>query len=362
MIKFAVLGAGWRSEFFMRIANTLPDTFEVVGVLMRNKEKGQIFQKKFHVPVFYDFDELIKKDLDFVVVSYPWEVAFEYNKKLFALNVPILSETPIAPTLETVDQIWEESTHYPVKIQVAEQYFAQPYHSALMNIIQNGMIGEPTDVLMSMLHGYHGINMIRRYLGVKFETCTISAKRFYQELRETCSRSGLVYNDHMLRVPRDTATFEFSNGKVAYLDFCDEQYFSQIRSRFLRICGTKGEIFNQTVRYINDHGEYACSEIKRIDLGQYSSHEGYSLRGLMLNDQYIYRNPFEEKTISDQRRLNDEELAITQVLLDMKEYVENGKEFYGLAEACQDTYLSHCLTKALETGQDITTTKKLWCK
>ena len=158
-----------------------------------------------------------------------------------------------------------------------------------------------------------------------------------------------------LGVPRDTATFEFSNGKVAYLDFCDEQYFSQIRS-ILRICGTKGEIFNQTVRYINDHGEYACSEIKRIDLGQYSSHEGYSLRGLMLNDQYIYRNPFERKPFQINGVLNDEELAITQGLLDMKVYRER-KRVYGLAEAYQDISIT-LFTKALGTGQDITTTKK----
>ena len=47
----------------------------------------------------------------------------------------------------------------------------------------------------------------------------------------------------------------------------------------------------------------------------------------------------------------------------MKTYVETGKEFYGLAEACQDTYLSHCLTKALEeTGKPVQTERKPWCR
>ncbi|MBC8532429.1 Gfo/Idh/MocA family protein [Yeguia hominis] len=360
MIRFAILGAGWRAAFFLRVAKMLPEMFSVAGVLLRNREKGKRLEETEHVPVFYDFDELMKETFDFAVVAYPWEVAFEWNQKLFERQIPVLSETPIAPDLEAVDQIWEAAVRCGAKVQVAEQYFAQPYHSALLNILCEGKIGVPTDLLISMVHGYHAVNLIRRYLDVGFMPCTISAKRFSQELVETCGRDGLVQNGALHTAARDTAVFTFENGKNAYFDFCEEQYFSGIRSRFLRISGTRGEIFDRTVRYLNEEGDCACSEIQRVELGQYSNLEGDSLRGLMLDGRYIYRNPFAERTVADFRRLSDEELALAKVLLDMKTYVETGKEFYGLAEACQDTYLSHCLTKALETGKPVQTERKPW--
>ena len=247
-------------------------------------------------------------------------------------------------------------------MQVAEQYFAQPYHRSLKKIVDLGIIGTPSDLLLSMAHGYHGISVMRRLLGVGYEPCYISARRYQQPLQETCGRGGLVYGGKMMTTARDTANFEFASGKVSYFDFSDEQYFSQIRSRFLRLCGTRGEVFQNTVRYISNEGEYVTEKMHRIDLGKYSSHEGYSLRGIMLGSQYLYRSPSEEKTISDQIRLNDEELAIADMMVRMKIYLETGENFYSLAEASQDAYLSHLLTQALETGEPVQSVVKPWAE
>ena len=102
------------------------------------------------------------------------------------------------------------------KVQVAEQYFAQPYHSALLNILCEGKIGVPTDLLISIVHGYHAVNLIRRYLDVGlYPLSQFSAKRFSQELVETCGRDGLVQNGALHTAARDTAVFTFENGKNA---------------------------------------------------------------------------------------------------------------------------------------------------
>ena len=36
MINFGIVGTGWRSEFFLRIAAACPDKFRVVGLVTRD--------------------------------------------------------------------------------------------------------------------------------------------------------------------------------------------------------------------------------------------------------------------------------------------------------------------------------------
>ena len=46
MVKFEIIGAGWRSEFYLRIAMLLPEKFSVSGIYIRNPEKREEFSKK----------------------------------------------------------------------------------------------------------------------------------------------------------------------------------------------------------------------------------------------------------------------------------------------------------------------------
>ena len=58
--------------------------------------------------------------------------------------------------------------------------------------------------------------------------------------------------------------------------------------------------------------------------------------------------------------MNDDEIAVADFLLHMKNYVETGTEFYSLREALQDTYLSFMLEQAIETGDTIKTETQSW--
>ena len=46
----------------------------------------------------------------------------------------------------------------------------------------------------------------------------------------------------------------------------------------------------------------------------------------------------------------------------MKKYVETGEEFYPLAEALQDTYLSFLLEEAVQSGKEIKSETQEWAK
>jgi predicted dehydrogenase len=69
---FGLIGGGWRSEFFLRIARDLPEQFPLAGVVVRNNEKRERLQAAWSVPVFATVEELLAKGKPaFVVTSVP---------------------------------------------------------------------------------------------------------------------------------------------------------------------------------------------------------------------------------------------------------------------------------------------------
>ena len=49
-IRFAVVGSGWRTLFFLRIAKALPDRFEVTGITSRDPDKARALVAEWGVP------------------------------------------------------------------------------------------------------------------------------------------------------------------------------------------------------------------------------------------------------------------------------------------------------------------------
>ena len=55
MIEFAIINAGWRTEFFLRIARACPERFKAVGVLARNRDKAAYVERDCGVRLFGDW-------------------------------------------------------------------------------------------------------------------------------------------------------------------------------------------------------------------------------------------------------------------------------------------------------------------
>ena len=51
-IRFGLYGGGWRSEFFLRVAKLLPERFETIGFVTRNKDKAEFFSQNFGVKCY----------------------------------------------------------------------------------------------------------------------------------------------------------------------------------------------------------------------------------------------------------------------------------------------------------------------
>lgn len=108
-----------------------------------------------------------------------------------------------------------------------------------------------------------------------------------------------------------------------------EQYFSDIRSSQINICGTNGEIVNNACTYLKN-GVPQRFEICRNAYGAEESLDGMCLFNITGNGEVLYTNPFPYS------RLSDEEIAIATCLSKMKEYLNTDIEFYSLKHAAID--------------------------
>src|SRR4051812_2792671 len=95
--RFGLVGSGWRSEFFLRLARQLPERLSVSGVVTRSSERGAEVESAWGVPTFRSVAEMLAAERpEFVIPSVPWQVTPEVTRELVKFDVPVLAETPPA--------------------------------------------------------------------------------------------------------------------------------------------------------------------------------------------------------------------------------------------------------------------------
>ena len=57
MIRFAIVGTGWRSHFFLRTAAACPDLFEVTALVSRTPDKKEEFRRRYGVNLVPSMDD-----------------------------------------------------------------------------------------------------------------------------------------------------------------------------------------------------------------------------------------------------------------------------------------------------------------
>ena len=58
---FGIIGSGWRSAFFLRLARAAPDRFRATGVVTRSAERGAEITAQWGVPAFGSAAELLRR-------------------------------------------------------------------------------------------------------------------------------------------------------------------------------------------------------------------------------------------------------------------------------------------------------------
>lgn len=330
-ISFVIVGSGWRSEFYVRIAKQYPEQFDLKYMLCRTQEKADKMAAKYDIPTTISEEECELAKPDFVVAAVNFDGLFEATKKWALKGFPVLCETPAATSVENLKELWT-MVQNGAKIQIAEQYHRYPIMAAGLKAIAEDKLADPYAVHLSMAHDYHGVSLIRRMLQphdpMKLKLEYMSGVQYKFPVTETDSRFGVITDGSVKEFPRTVITMQFEGNKVAFYDFSGVQYHSFIRSRHVNVQGRDGEWNDTMLRYLGEDGQPVAEQLKEWLNPKYACLDTEQLRG-----QSSEWKPF---VVMDNAQ---DEYAIASMMFDMREYIAGGVEVYPMAEALEDAYL-----------------------
>jgi predicted dehydrogenase len=337
MTSFAIVGSGWRSEYFWRLAAAV-DGLTCVGVVSRRPQD-------LPVPVHLSLDEcLATAKPDFVVTAVPWGITPGLVVELVERGVPVLTETPPAPDLDGLRALWQKVGDSGL-VQVAEQYTRMPAHAARVALVGSGVIGEPTRVDVSSTHQYHAVSLIRTLLGVERGRAEVRAVRTTAPLADPLSRDGWADPVEVKQATTTIATIAFQDGGFGLYDFTDNQWHNQLLMRRLLVRGTTGELRDQEVVRLVADRTIVRTEIVRRQTGYDLDLDGFDTDHITFGSDVLYRNPYQGQ------RWNDEEIAIATLLQDTAAWVsDSGPEPYPLADGIQDHRIALAIEEAADRG------------
>lgn len=360
-IRFIIVGSGWRSLYYVRIAKALPQHFELCGMLCRTKEKADMIAATHHIYTTTSGDECRQMAPDFVVVAVNKAAIAKVSREWLELGFTVLCETPASLDLTVLKELWELHKNQGAKLAVAEQYTRYPVYSAMMKMLDSDMIGEPYSMNVSLAHEYHGASLIRAFLREGMTPFCVTGKTYTFPTTETLSRYECFTDGRIADKKRTVAIFEFADGKAAFYDFDSEQYRSPIRKNYVDVRGCRGEMKDEAFYYLDRNNipkDTVLEIIKRKVITQWENpnlHEVTEIERIKADGKTLYEPVF------GLCGLSSDETAVAQVMRDTALYAGGEKELdYPLENALQDAYMAILLQEAVTTQTTVKSAAMPW--
>lgn len=364
--RFIIVGSGWRSLCYVRIAKALPDTFELCAMLCRTEEKAERMAREHGIYTTASIEECKAMNPDFVVVVVNKASIAEVSKEWMGYGATVLCETPAALDTDTLNELWYAHCAGG-HLMVAEQYIYDPMYQSQLKLIARGLIGAQAFLHLSLAHEYHGASLMRAYLGVDAGTAfTVSARTYSFPTVETISRYERFTDGRVSDKKRTVGTFEFGNGKVAVYEFDSEQYRSPIRNNYVKLQGVRGEMKDNTFCWLDEHNEPQKAQLVSSDVQFTRDSDNPNLqieseceKICLVQDgiakEVLYKAPFGLCSMSK------DEAAVAMLMMQVAEY-DRKKAGQNLRDALQDAYMAILMRQAVETGELIPSKAQSWHK
>ena len=354
-LRFAIVGSGWRGEFFARMARLMPERFALTGVVTRSAERGAQVESAWGAPSYRTIGDLLAAGRpEAVVVAVPWDVTPDAVRELVAAGVPVLAETPPAPGTDGLRRLWDDVGASGL-VQVAEHSPYMPMHAARLEVLRSGAIGQVTQVQISSTHMYHAQAVIRLFLGAGFDAVDVVARRVTGPLVQPIVKEG--WTDDV--APQDAgdvlAVLDFGAGRSAVYDFSDLQWHNPLRTNRIVVRGSHGEMVDDRVTRLLDARTFVESRLERRTSGLEQNLDGFDLEHISFEGRVVWRNPYVGA------RLADDDIAVAALLDGVRGWVRGtGPAPYPLAEGCQDHRVAMAVEDAARTGEPVRTELEPW--
>ncbi len=351
MLRFALIGTGWRAAFYEKLSRMLPERYQMTGVVCHSAKGREIAEGLWHARIYESFEAAAADRPDTIIASVPGsavsEIALFFSRK----DLPVLFETYCSESLRSMEDLYQLVGG--ARIQIAEQYPFQPMHAARIKTVSSGILGQVYEAKACFIQNYHTLAVLRRLLKIQMELPVVHAYQKENMRAAGPTRAGLPERDILETAPDEIFLLDYGD-RTAIGEYEFMQQRSWIRTPLISVWGERGEIFNDQVTYLKDLRTPISYQLIRSQAGTEGNMEGFYLRGIQGRDEWLYRNPYQPVPMLD------DEIAVAACLDAMEDYVKGGEAFYSLEEAFQDHYVCLLIQEAQRSGKAVRAERQIW--
>ncbi len=332
-IRFAIIGASKRSDYlYAPLLGILKDEAELVGIWGRSESSTRHLGEKYQVPWFTDLKQMQEKTRpDAAIVSVAYAANGEVGRQVIDLGLHALLETPIAHDLSDAKDIITSASRQGLKVEVAEQYYRRPNERIKRALIQAGAFGRVNTAYNDFMgHGYHGISLIRSYIGFDIPVTAVNGVCAKYQTGPYFSWIDKSYGSREEKW--EQAVLHFSDGQLGFFHWSSIAYDSPLRwQRSTRFFGEKGMAVGDELTLITPDGKDPHPIRIERRFHNVGGMETLSELVAHTNPPVIWRNPFRAYF------MDDEMISVADCLMSLINAIrENAPVEYGPEQAAID--------------------------
>ena len=363
-LRVAIVGTSKRSDYlYGPLIKALPGEVELVSVWGRSQDSTKMLSQSLDVPGYTNIEKLIREtDPEIGIVSVNYHANGQVGLMAVEAGLHVLLETPIAHKLSEADAIIAAAEERGLKIEIAEQFHRRPLEQIKLKLIETGLFGQVYSTFNDFAgHGYHGISVLRSYLG--FDAKPIQVIGMVQQYQLMAHWSRLAESRGLRTETQEHGLIEFEGGQIGVFHWTDVGYDSALRwwrsSRFLAEKGMGISIgvgldVEERLSLLSHDGEapqFITLERRweRVDGGALVAmvaHTGHPDLPIV-----TWENPFRPTRQGHGVQWHDDEIGVAGCLLSLVNAVRNGIEpTYGPYQGRLDQELTLAIRLSAQNG------------
>jgi predicted dehydrogenase len=365
-LRVAIIGTARRSNYLHGpILAALQKDVQLVSVWGRSEDSARRLGESLNAPWYTDIDKLVRETAPQIgIVSVTYGANGEVGLMAVQAGLHVLLETPIAHKLDEADAIIAAAKERGLKIEVAEQFHRRPLEQIKLKLITSGLFGRVYSSFSDFAgHGYHGVSVMRSYLGFDSIPTQVTGSIHQYELTSHWSRLGNVFGART--ETQEHGMVEHASGQLGIFHWTDVGYDSPLRwwrsSRFMAEKGMGitvgvGLDVQERLSLLSADGEapqFITLERRweRVDGGALIAMVAHT--GDPAQPTVTWENPFHPT--SDRQghgpQWHDDEIGVAGCLLSLVNAVRDGTEpTYGAFQARLDQEIILAIRQSSQEG------------
>jgi predicted dehydrogenase len=262
-LNVGVVGAGRRaSGSWLPAIAVLADQFHLVAVCNTGARRGEEQAAKYGVPWYQNVEAMLDRERPDIVVAvvHPGQTHIVVAAALDR-GISVVTETPIASSLEDADMLIALAAERKAHLEVAENLYRAPAERIKRELILRGVFGRIwRGHNNSRTHNYHAVSLVRSYIGFDVgiqRVVGVEGAFPVQPHEYRGTRTEVERSQHAMLL--------FENGALGFSHFTNLAFGSPLRGiTSTEFYGEKGMAVGEQLYVLDDAQERRPINVRRL--------------------------------------------------------------------------------------------------